>query len=109
MKYIINESRLNNAIEKFLKKNYDFIVSVSFHEKSVWLASEDRGHTATVITIIVDPYKILEGNTKGQFKQYNREIRRDIWNRLNTFFSLGFDKYGSDWDIEVYGIKLEPI
>ena len=109
MKYLITESRFNNAIEKFLKAKYDSIVSVFFRKSNVWLASEDRSIERTVITVIVDPYKILDGNFDGIFKQYDRNIRREIWNDLNTLFTLNVDKYGSDWDIEVYGIKLEHI
>ena len=109
MKYLITESRLNQLIEKYLYKSYDYIVSVSFHDTSVWLANEDRSKDRIIIRVIVDPYKILDGNIDGTFKQYNRDIRREIYSNLNSFFGLGFDKYGSDWDIEIYGIKLDRI
>jgi len=109
MKYIITESKLNKTIESFIRKTYPEVVSVSFNKKTVWLASEDRANSVTLISIIVDPHKILEGNISGSFQGYDRDIRRNIWNTLNSFFSLGFDKYGSDWDIEVFGIKLHVI
>ena len=109
MKYLITESKLNKTIESFIRKNYPEVVSVSFDKKPVWLASENRAHDVTIIYVIVDPHKILEGNINGAFKGYNNDIRRDIWNTLNSFFNLEFDKYGSDWDIEVYGIKLNRI
>ncbi len=109
MKYLITESKLNNTIESFIRKNYPAVVSVSFDKKKVFLASEDRSHDVTLISVIIDPYKILGGNIKTGFKGYNSDMRRDIWNTLNSFFSLGFDKYGSDWDIEVYGITLHRI
>jgi hypothetical protein len=109
MKYLITESKLNKTIESFIRKNYPEVVSVSFDKKPTWLAGEDRGHDVTIIYVIVDPHKILEGNINGAFKQYDNDIRRDIWKTLNSFFNLEFDKYGSDWDIEVYGIKLNRI
>ena len=109
MKHIITESRLNQAIKQYIESYYDYVVSVSFYDVSVWLANEDRSKSRTIIRVIVDPYKILDGNISGSFKSYDKDIRRDIWNNLNKLFSLGFDKYGSDWDIEVFGIKLEVI
>lgn len=109
MKYLITESRINGVIKEYLESKYDYIVSVSFDKKPVWLAGEDRGHDVNIIYVIVDPHKILEGNINGAFKGYDNDIRREIWNDLNSFFSLEFDKYGSDWDIEVYGIKLNRI
>jgi hypothetical protein len=109
MKYILTESRLNNTIENYLVSNYDYIVSVSFQRRGVWLASEDRRIERTVIVVIVDPHKVLEGNLEGEFNGYNSDIRSNIWRNLNEFFSLGFDEYGSEWDIEVYGVKLVTI
>ena len=110
MKYLITESKLNKTIESFIRKNYPEVVSVSFDKKPVWLASENRAHDVTIIYVIVDPHKILEGNISGGFKKYyDSDMRRDIWNTVNSFFSLGFDKYGSDWDIEIYGLTLNRI
>jgi hypothetical protein len=109
MKYILTESRLNNTIENYLVSNYDYIVSVSFQRRGVWLASEDRRIERTVIVVIVDPHKVLQGNLEGEFNGYNSDIRSNIWRNLNEFFSLGFDEYGSEWDIEVYGVKLVTI
>ena len=51
MKYLITESRFNNAIEKFLKAKYDSIVSVFFRKSNVWLASEDYLPTYLYILI----------------------------------------------------------
>jgi len=100
---------MGEKLGKYLESSYDYIVSVSFDKKPTWLAGEDRGHDVTIIYVIVDPHKILEGNINGAFKGYNNDIRREIWNDINSFFNLEFDKYGSDWDIEVYGIKLNRI
>ena len=108
MKFLITESRINKTIKQYLESKYDYIVSVSFNQKGVWLASENKAHSVTLITVIVDPYKILEGNISGSFRGYDRDIRRNIWNDLEIF-GLRLDEYGSDWDIEVYGIKLDVI
>ena len=110
MKYLITESRINQTIKQYIESNYDYVVSVSFNKKNVLSAGQGyRVRSVTLISIIVDPHKILEGNISGSFQGYDRDIRRNIWNTLNSFFSLGFDKYGSDWDIEVFGIKLHVI
>ena len=109
MKHLITESRLNQVIEKYLYNSYDYIVSVSFQEKSVLLGHENEMNYVTTISIIIDPYKILDGNIKTGFKGYNSEIRRELWNNLNSFFGLGLGEYGSAWDVEVYGITLHRI
>jgi hypothetical protein len=109
MKYLITESRYNKVIKQFIESRYDNIVSVSFEDTSVWLASENKSHSRTLIKIIIDPHKILDGNINGNFIGYNRNLRIDIWNDLNKLFNLKLDKYGSDWDIAIYGVKLEPI
>ena len=109
MKFIITESKLNNTIESFIRKTYPEVVSVSFNQKNVLSAGQGyRVRSVTLISIIVDPHKILDGNISGSFQGYDRDIRRNIRNDLKIF-SLGLDKYGSDWDIEVFGIKLEVI
>ena len=109
MKFLITESRLNQTIKQYLESKYDYIVSVSFNQKNVLSAGQGyRVRSVTLISIIVDPHKILDGNISGSFQGYDRDIRRNIWNDLKIF-GLGLDKYGSDWDIEVFGIKLEVI
>ena len=109
MKYIITESRINQTIKQYIESNYDYVVSVSFNKKNVLSAGQGyRVRSVTLISIIVDPHKILDGNISGSFQGYDRDIRRNIWNDLKIF-GLGLDKYGSDWDIEVFGIKLEVI
>jgi hypothetical protein len=106
MKYIITESRINQTIKKYIESNYDNVISVNFRQSSVWLASDNRAHDRTIISVIVDPHNVLGG---GDVKYDSSNIRRELWSDLNTFFSLGFDNYGSDWGIEVYGIKLQRI
>ena len=109
MKYIITESKLNNTIESFIRKTYPEVVSVSFNQKNVLSAGQGyRVRSVTLISIIVDPHKILDGNISGSFRGYDSDIRRNIRNDLKIF-GLELDKYGSDWDIEVFGIKLEVI
>ena len=109
MKYLIAESRLNQTIKQYIESNYDYVVSVSFNQKNVLSAGQGyRVRSVTLISIIVDPHKILDGNISGSFQGYDRDIRRNIRNDLKIF-GLGLDKYGSDWDIEVFGIKLEVI
>ena len=109
MKYLITESRLNQAIKKYIESNYDYVVSVSFNQKNVLSAGQGyRVRSVTLISIIVDPHKILDGNISGSFRGYDRDIRRNILNDLKIF-GLEIGEYGSDWDIEVFGIRLEVI
>lgn len=109
MKYIITENTLRNSIERFLKESFPEIISVNFKEKKVLLASDrDRIITRRVIDIIADPYGVRDGNTKFVYKDA-KELKSRIWNSLDTMFSLGFEKYGSEWEMNYSVIKIEEM
>jgi hypothetical protein len=109
MKYLITETKFNSTIERFIKESFPYVVSVSFVDTGVWLAQENKRTDRTLIIVIVDPYNILHGNINGAWNRYDNNIRREIWNSINSFFNLELDKYGSKWDLNVYGINLTSI
>ncbi len=108
MKYIITENKIKQTIESFIK-NYPDVVSVYFKPHSVWLADDDRSHERTMITVVLDPRKALEGNTKSEFISHSNKLKWEIWRDVNTYFGLGFEMYGSDWDIEFFEMVLIKI
>lgn len=108
MKYILTENKLNSSIEKFILQTFPFVVSVHFVKKGVWLASEDRRIEQTLIKVITDPNKVLEGNVGENNKRFYG-LRADIWNSINPLFNLKLEEYGSNWDLNVFMIKAERI
>jgi hypothetical protein len=108
MKYIITKNKIKQTIESFIK-NYPDVVSVNFKPHSVWLASDDRSHERTMITVVLDPRKTFEGNTKSEFISSSNKLKWEIWRDVNTYFGLGFEMYGSDWDIEFFEVVLIKI
>jgi|LakMenE18May11ns_1017448.scaffolds.fasta_scaffold9216286_2 hypothetical protein len=110
MKYIITENTLKNSIEKYLKQTFPEIISVVFNTKKVYLASgEDKTILRNVIEIVVDPFNIMSGNPEKYERKKIRELKSEIWESLDTMFSLGFSEYGSDWEMKLLMIKLEEI
>lgn len=109
MKYIITENNLKKSIEQYLKESFPEIISVNFRTKSVMLASDGgRRIERNVIEIIADPFNAREG-----FKLYNyseaKKLKSRIWDSLNSMFGLGFEEYGSDWDMDYFIIKIESM
>jgi len=110
MRYLITESKLNNAIESFIRKSFPEVVSVTFGKSNIMLGSDENNRIIerTLIKIILDPNGVLNGNTEESFKSVDRRRAREIRDMVDSFFSLDISKYGSDWDINVYLIKAEP-
>lgn len=101
------KERIKSSIEKFLMSSFDEVVFVKFRDKKVYLASDDIILVRTSIQVVADPNKILEGNLNMGF--LNHELKSEIWNLLDTMFKLDLTTYGSEWDVEVYGIELTKI
>ena len=109
MKYIITESKMNSSIERFLKSSFSEVVDVKFKKVGVWLASDDREIERNKIQVLIDPQGILKGNfnvnvSKGHFIGY--DLKKDIWQTVNSMFSLNMEEYGSDWDIEFFVLAI---
>ena len=107
MKYLITESKMNSSIERFLRSSFSEVVDVKFSRVGVWLASDDREIERTKIQFLIDPEGILKGNfkpNKGHFVGDN--LKREIWQTINSMFGLSMEEYGSDWDIEFFVLGI---
>jgi len=107
MKYLITESKMESSIERFLKSSFSEVVDVKFRKVGVWLASDDREIERNKIQVLIDPQGILKGNfnvSKGHFIGY--DLKKEIWQTVNSMFSLNIEKYGSDWDIEFFVLGI---
>jgi len=112
MKYLLTESRLQNLIEIYIRENFSDlnIISVSFRKQNVTLASDGgRSITRNVIVIVIDPFNRGSGNLEERHKAYNYGIRREIFNSIDNMFSLKMSEYGSEWELEVYGLKIVEV
>jgi hypothetical protein len=101
MKYLITESKIESTIESFLKSSFDEVVDVKFNKVSRNLAYEGKRIEVSIIEILIDPEGILKGNfnpKKGQF--VGDDLKIEIWQTINSMFSLNMEKYASEWDIE---------
>lgn len=102
MKYIITESKINDAIKKIVLEEFPIVNEVRFTKLTVMLGSTkgipkiDR----TVIWLILD----------NSNNQYNRSqlmvIKKDIRNKINGIFGLRIEDYESEWDIEFRQIAI---
>jgi hypothetical protein len=107
MKYLITESKMNSSIERFLKGTFDEVVDVRFKKVGVYLAGDDKTIQRNQIQVLIDPQGILKGNfnvSKGHFIGY--DLKKDIWQTVNSMFSLNMEGYGSDWDIEFFVLGI---
>jgi hypothetical protein len=109
MKYLITESKIESTIESFLRSSFSEVVDVKFKRVGVVLGSEtpSRRIERTNIEILIDPEGILNGNfnpKKGHFVGDNLKI--EIWQTINSMFSLNMEKYGSEWDIEFLVLSI---
>jgi hypothetical protein len=102
MKYLITESKIESTIESFLKSSFDEVVDVKFNKVSRNLAyDEGKRIEVNIIEILIDPEGILKGNFNPKKEHYvGEDLKIEIWQTINSMFSLNMEKYGSDWDIE---------
>ena len=108
MKIILNESKLESAIESGLKSNFP-IVSVKFKNVQVVLGSTEGQpiHTQRKIIIIADPLDIMSGDLKALDRDPpSYDFRIKILTYLQDWFSLDYYTYASKWDVEIYFLRL---
>lgn len=109
MKYIITENNLKKSIEQYLKESFPEIISVNFRTKPVMLASDNgRVINRNVIEVIADPFNAREAN-KIYIYSDAKKLKSRIWDSLNSMFGLGFEEYGSDWEMKYFIIKIESM
>jgi len=102
MKYLITESKIESTIESFLKSSFDEVVGVNFKKITRMLAYDDgKIIEVNVIEILIDPEGILKGNFNPKKEYYvGEDLKIEIWQTINSMFSLNMEEYASEWDIE---------
>lgn len=115
MRIILSENKVKESIEEFIKQGFPEVVKVNFTPIKVFLASDDRTIERTRITVLMDPSGVLtgDGHLNNRGSKFNGDmytgLRRDIWQKVDTFFGLGLSEYGSSWDIEFGVIQAVKI
>ena len=113
MKYLITESQMTNVIESLIKKNFPDVVSVNFREKSVaaWETGENgpTSYSSTVIQVIIDPGKVLEGNLYDSKSTDIPFLKMKILKLLNNILDIDIKKFKSPYDLEIYVVKTQQV
>jgi hypothetical protein len=104
MKYLLKEDRMQGLIEKYIKSQFDDIVSVNFEKRKVLLGHENKTITATTIIVVVDPNGICKGNYDNEFEDHP-QVRGKIKKQVDSFFGLKMFEYGSKWDMRVLFVE----
>ena len=104
MKYLLKEDRMQGLIEKYIKSQFDDVVSVNFEKIKVLLALENITITRTEIIVVVDPNGICRGNYDNEFENHV-SVRGKIREQVNEFFGLKMFEYGSKWNVRVLFVE----
>jgi len=106
MKVLITESQMNSTIERLIKSVNKNVVSVNFDVKKQAVVDDKvKGisyYDKTIITVVLDPHNILEGNIHYVVSTQYIHLRKEIKNALNKFLNINIDKFMSPYDIEFY-------
>ena len=104
MKYLITESQKENTLKKFILSNFDRVEDVWFKKRSVYYGSgpvngKDRGEE-TIIMVLVD-------NLDDELSNVDlHELKKNIINKTDKVFDLGYNRYGSGWS---FGFRKKVI
>jgi len=104
MKYLLKEDKMQGLIERYIKSQFDDIVSVNFEKKKVILGHENKIITATTIIVVVDPNGICRGNYDNEFEDHV-SVRGKIRGQVDQVFGLNMFEYGSKWDMRVLFVE----
>lgn len=105
MKYIITENKMNDLIEKVLKKNEPEIIDIEFSTRKIKLGSELEGYK---IGDIIDKtiIKVTIDNMDKRLKYSDiSDIYQSIKNTLNSYLNINLNDYGALYDLELYAIE----
>ena len=106
MKVIITESQMNNTIEKLIRSINKDVVSVNFDVKKQAVVDEKKKgisyYDKTIITVVLDPHHILEGNIHYVVSTQYIHLRKEIQKALKGFMNIDTTKFMSPYDIEYY-------
>jgi len=95
MKYLITENQKENTLKKFIMSNFDRVEDVWFEKRNVYYGSgpvngKDRG-VETIIVVLVD-------NLDDELtKQDLSDLKRNIIEKTDKVFDLGYTRYGGGW------------
>ena len=106
MKVIITESQMNNTIEKLIRSINKEVVSVNFDVKKQAVVDDKvKGisyYDKTIITVVLDPHHILEGNIHQVDPTKYLPLRKEIQKALKGFMNIDTRKFMAPYDIEYY-------
>lgn len=101
--------KLVPLIEQVILRSFPDVMDVSFTKKRVYLGSsselpkEER-------TIEVIQINVTFNNLKGEHNWgYLWEKRKEVIDKVESYFNLDWRKYGSKWDFDFYEAKKEPL
>jgi len=97
MKYLITENQQENTLKKYIMSNFDRVDDVWFEKRKVYYGSgpvngKDRGEE-TIIVVVVN-------NLDNELSDADLiKLRREIRQKTDKVFDLGYDRYGGGWNI----------
>ena len=101
MKILITESQELQLIGESIKDNFPQVIAISYKEKGVMLASTMKVIKRKVIDVITDYHNVLEGNTNNS-QIGDNALHKQIRSFVEKYFSINFDEYGSEYEINFY-------
>ena len=96
-------------IEQVILRSFPEVYDVRFNVDKIYLGSsselpeEERTIDRTVIIVTFN-------NLKGEYSwNYLWNKRSEVIDKVESYFNLGWRKYGSKWDFDFYEAKKEPL
>ena len=104
MKYLITENQKENTLKKFIMSNFDRVEDVWFKKRNVHYGSGPvNGKTKGEETIIM----VLVDNLDDELtKQDLSDLKKNIIEKTDKVFDLGYFKYGGGWS---FGFRKKVI
>lgn len=97
MKYLITEGQKENTLKKYIMSNFDRVDDVWFEKRRVLYGSgpvngKDRGEETTIVVVV--------NNLDNELSDADLiKLRREIRQKTDKVFDLGYDRYGGGWNI----------
>lgn len=97
MKYLITENQQENTLKKYIMSNFDRVDDVWFQKRKVLYGSgpvngKDRGEETTIVVVV--------NNLDNELSDADLiKLRREIRQKTDKVFDLGYDRYGGGWNI----------
>lgn len=97
MKYLITEGQKENTLKKYIMSNFDRVDDVWFEKRKVLYGSgpvngKDRGEETTIVVVV--------NNLDNELSDADLiKLRREIRQKTDKVFDLGYDRYGGGWNI----------